>query len=73
VGPQPLPRMPLGGIGREPLQLDAVSRAAIGLDHVTAVHRRPTLKDGHAAGHLPQQVRQEGDDILCLTKPRQTD
>jgi hypothetical protein len=68
VGPQPLTRIQLGSIGREPLQMDSVRRAVRqkGLDHVTAVNWSSIPNDDHATGHLPQQMLQKGDDILRI-------
>ena len=70
VGPQPLTRIQLRSIGREPLQMDPVGCAVCqtGLDHVTAVNGRPIPDDDHAAGYFPQQMRQKGDDILRIER-----
>jgi hypothetical protein len=70
VGPQPLTRIQLGRIGREPLQMDAVSRAVQqkGLDHVTVVDWGPIPNDDHATGHLPQQMLQKRDHVLQIDR-----
>jgi hypothetical protein len=70
VGPQPLTRIQLGSIGREPFQMDAVSCAVRqkALDDTAAVNRSPIPNDDHAAGYLPQQMLQKGDDILRIDR-----
>jgi hypothetical protein len=68
VGPQPLTRIQLGSIGREPLQMDAV-RCAVPqkrLDHVTAVNGGSIPNNDHATGDLPQQMLQKGDHVLRI-------
>ena len=50
--------------------MDAVSGAICqkALDDVAAVNRRPIPNDDHAAGYLPQQMLQKGDDILRIDR-----
>ena len=70
MSPQPLTRIQLGSIGREPFQMDTVSCAVRqkALDDTAAVNRSPIPNDTHAAGYLPQQRLQKGDDILRIDR-----
>jgi hypothetical protein len=63
--PEALARVELRAVGRQALQMEALRRA-LGqelADDVTAMNRGAIPDDDHAAGHLPQQVLQEGDHI----------
>ena len=70
VGPQPLTRIQLGRIGREPLQMDTVRRAVPQqrLDHVTAVNGGSIPKNDQATGDLPQHMLQKGDHVLRIDR-----
>ena len=70
MGPQPLTRIQLGSIGREPFPRETV-RGALrqqALEDTAAVHRSPIPNDDHAAGYLPPQMLQNGDDILRMDR-----
>ena len=63
--PEALPRVQLWGMGRQAFRVQPLRRPIRqeGLDDMTAVDRRPIPDDDHAAGHLTQEVFQEGHHI----------
>ena len=63
--PESLARVQLRGVGWQALQMDARRRTTGQelFDGVTAMDRGAIPDEDHAAGHLAQQVRQEGDHI----------
>ena len=71
LGPEPLARVQLRGIGREPFQVD--SRGCSGgqelLDGLTAMDRGPIPDQHRAARHLAQQMFEKGNDINGIDRP----
>ena len=68
--PEPLARMQFRGLGRQTRHMQApcgtVRKARS--DGVAAVDGSPIPDDDHAAGPLPQQVLQKGDDIVRVER-----
>jgi hypothetical protein len=64
--PEALPRIQLRGIGGQAFHVHPLRRTIRqeSLDRMTAVDRRPIPDNDHAAGHLTQEVFQEGHHIL---------
>lgn len=68
--PEALARVQLWSIGWQTFSVDPFRRAVRQelVNEVTAVNRGAIPDDHHAARYFAQQMRQEGDPILCIER-----